>query len=80
MINNQSPFLRKNNIMNENYEILKKFILSKTKNEFVGDEFRQFVFRLHDQTNNNLLSKQEFTYLMILYLKQQGVRIEDEVP
>lgn len=66
--------------MNENYEILKKFILSKTKNEFVGDEFRQFVFRLHDQTNNNLLSKQEFTYLMILYLKQQGVRIEDEVP
>jgi hypothetical protein len=59
--------------MNENYEILKEFILSKKEPELVEDEFKQFVFRLHDLINKNLLSKQEFGDLMVLYLKQQGV-------
>ena len=59
--------------MKENYEILKEFILSKKENDLVGDEFKQFVFRLHDLVNKNLLSKQEFGDLMVLYLKQQGV-------
>jgi hypothetical protein len=66
--------------MNENYEILKKSILSKTENELLGEESKQFVFRLHDHIKNNLLSKQEFNYLMLIYLKQLGIKIEDEIP
>jgi len=66
--------------MNENYEILKEFILSKNENELLGEEFNQFVFRLHDQIKNNLLSKQEFNFLMLIYLKQLGIKIEAETP